>query len=444
VTAITLQPVSTYPALAQHRRSWPWFTTFLILVGFFFGAQDPYASQKWQENAQGDVKTLVQDEETGRPERQAGLLLLGAVGFVLLIRRTENPWRPNPVVLFPLVMLVLWSVMSAAWSPDPAISFKRVVALMCGVVLAVGLVRQFEMERLTEMAVVHCVAVAVIGIIVELILWRPYGPNDEYRFAGTVHPNHAGAYAALLILSSMYLGRLKSDKRFIFLAIFAAVILFLTKSRTALAAVIVGAAIFISLGWTARKKFALLLVGISIVVAITALDMVGTFSHLEETVLLDRQNADPTTLTGRTTIWAFAFDRIKDDSTRMLTGFGYGGFWTKDTVAALDARAHFKLSEGHNAYLDLLLQVGSVGLFLYLWGLFAGGISMFRRARRNRSLAAAFGVAVIGFAFTHHIAESGLLDPTFPSLMLWTTLALAAFRPPTDTRPALMRKGGIA
>jgi O-antigen ligase len=438
VTAISVPSAVGIQAQPVARRGWPWVTTLLILIGFLLAVHDPYASQKWEEDAQNDVKQLVQEEESGRLERQVGMLLLGAVGVGLLIRRTENPWRVNPLVLFPLAMLILWAMMSAAWSPDPAISFKRVVALLCGVALALGLVRQFEMERLAEMGVVHGLTVTIIGIGVELVLWHAPSGREVYRFAGTVHPNHAGATLAMLLLCCMYLGWVKADRRFIFVAIFAIATLLLTRSRTAIAAVIVGAVIFVGLVWRPKQKVALLLGGISIVSIIVALDVAGAFSNLGQTILLDRNNADPTTLTGRTAIWEFAFDKIRDDTTRLLTGFGYGGFWTKDMVAELDSRAHFKLAEGHNAFLDLLLQGGTVGLFLYLWGLSASAISLFWQARIYKSVAAAFGLAILGFALTHHVAESGLLDATFPSLMVWTTMGIAACR---TTREATM--GGL-
>jgi O-antigen ligase len=435
VTAISVQPkvagtAVDFRAVAAKRRGWPWVTTLLITIGFFMAVHELYASQEWQENAQNDVKQLVQDEESGRPIRQAGVLLLGTVGFVLLVRKTEHPWQVNPLVLLPLVMLILWAVISASWSPDPAISFKRVVALLCGITLAAGLVRQFEMERIAEIALVNSLIVAVVGVVVELLLSRPYGTNEEYRFAGTIHPNHQGAYAAIMLLSSMYLGWMKRDRRFWFFALIAIAVLLATKSRTALAAVIVGATVFIALVWKPRQKVTIFLVAFCLVAVTFMLDVAGAFQNLEQTVLLDRQNADPTTLTGRTVIWEFAFDKIRDDSTRMLAGFGYGGFWTKDMVAELDSRAHFKLAEGHNAFLDLLLECGVVGLFFYLWALFASGVALFSRARAQKSVAAAFGVSILMFAVIHHFAESGLLDVTFPSLMVWTAMAIAAFRAP--------------
>jgi O-antigen ligase len=435
VTAISVQPkvggaALDFRAAAAKRRRWPWVTAILIVIGFFMAVHELNASQEWQENAQKDVQQLVQNEESGRPIRQAGVLLLGAVGFVLLVRKTEHPWRINALVLLPLVMLILWAVLSASWSPDPAISFKRVVALLCGVMLAAGLVRQYEMETIAEMALLNGVVVALVGVVVELVLSRTYATNEEYRFAGTIHPNHQGAYAAVMLLSSMYLGWVKHDRRFWFFALFAIAVLFATKSRTALAAVIAGAVVFIALVWKPRQKVTIFLVAFCVVTTTIMLDIAGAFSNLEQTVLLDRQNADPTTLTGRTVIWEFAFDKIRDDSTRMLTGFGFGGFWTKDMVAELDSRAHFKLAEGHNAFLDLLLECGVVGLFFYLWALFASSVALFSRAKTQKSVAAAFGVSILMFAVVHHVAESGLLDVTFPSLMVWTAMGIAALRAP--------------
>jgi len=50
-------------------------------------------------------------------------------------------------------------------------------------------------------------------------------------------------------------------------------------------------------------------------------------------------------------------------------GYGYNGFWTDDSRAVqyIWAMITWKAPSAHNGYLDIVLQIGLVGLALYLW-----------------------------------------------------------------------------
>ena len=63
-----------------------------------------------------------------------------------------------------------------------------------------------------------------------------------------------------------------------------------------------------------------------------------------------------TTLTGRTGIWAGLLPVIERQP---ILGYGFGSFWTTKR-----ARIH-EINEAHNGYIDVLLEIGYVGLFLF-------------------------------------------------------------------------------
>jgi O-antigen ligase len=60
-----------------------------------------------------------------------------------------------------------------------------------------------------------------------------------------------------------------------------------------------------------------------------------------------------TTLTGRTEVWA---QLVPLAMRQPILGGGFGSMWTPRT------RAFYKISEGHNGYLDVLLELGFVGM----------------------------------------------------------------------------------
>jgi exopolysaccharide production protein ExoQ len=71
------------------------------------------------------------------------------------------------------------------------------------------------------------------------------------------------------------------------------------------------------------------------------------------------------TLTGRTTIWRAVWHVIPG---HLLLGWGYGGVWlgTTGETAVLWSRIGFPVYEAHDAWLDLLLQVGLIGFVLMI------------------------------------------------------------------------------
>jgi exopolysaccharide production protein ExoQ len=71
------------------------------------------------------------------------------------------------------------------------------------------------------------------------------------------------------------------------------------------------------------------------------------------------------TLTGRTMIWAVVEPYIR---TRPWTGYGWGALWTKDSLMTrvMWSRAGFQFPHAHNAYRDVLVQCGIVGLVLIM------------------------------------------------------------------------------
>jgi exopolysaccharide production protein ExoQ len=426
LTAISVHPLDNDISGVGRRAGWPWLTTVMIFLAFLLATHDPLASQKWQQTAKIDLATLGTDEANGRMVRQLGFVLLGVVGLALAARRSKRPIRPNVAILFPLGMLALWAVMSIAWAADPPIALKRQIVLVCMLLAVFGLVRQFEIKVLAEMALAITVGVLLVGIVAEVAYAPRSDPGEEYRFAGTLHPNHTGLSAAMMLMCSLYLARRRVDRRFLLFVPVALVVIIMSKSRTALAGAIVGSAAFALAVRPLRQKLTFV-IAVALVLGVAAV-LVSTdaMPHLSELILLNRKNSDPTTLTGRTTIWHYVWEYISTDWGTMLAGFGYGGFWDKATAQLVSQRANFKLGEAHDDYLELMTQLGLVGLFLYLWGLLAVMWKSISQVRRFGSVDAAFAIGLIAFTLVHSIAESAMTLPVFTTLMFWSVLGSAA------------------
>jgi O-antigen ligase len=104
------------------------------------------------------------------------------------------------------------------------------------------------------------------------------------------------------------------------------------------------------------------------------------------------------TLTGRTQVWTSLLPVVM---TSPVVGKGFGGFWTSRTRDAFD------ISGAHSGYLDVVLGIGIVGLFLVAMFLVSSG----RKARDELSRDVSWGVLWIGYlivAAIHNIGESSI------------------------------------
>jgi O-antigen ligase len=72
-----------------------------------------------------------------------------------------------------------------------------------------------------------------------------------------------------------------------------------------------------------------------------------------------------TTLTGRTEIWQGLMESV---AKRPLLGFGYAAFWQGLNGESANAilSSHWIFAYAHNGFLEILLQVGVVGLVVFL------------------------------------------------------------------------------
>jgi O-antigen ligase len=137
---------------------------------------------------------------------------------------------------------------------------------------------------------------------------------------------------------------------------------------------------------------------------------------------------DPT-LTGRDQVWQFTLNYI---SRRPWLGVGFGSFWdaaptSKESL--FDFGITFAFGQAHNGYLDVLVQVGTVGMACVIVMALAILFRLFRLAR------AGYDNVVIVIAFMtfsviwlHNITESTLLRPGTDMWIYFVLLTLTVFK----------------
>ena len=113
-----------------------------------------------------------------------------------------------------------------------------------------------------------------------------------------------------------------------------------------------------ALRWTGQYKGVFVLIYF-LIAAATTIAVLAT--GLEDTVTL--LTGDPT-LTGRTQLWQYVLSRWEESP---YLGQGYGALWqVGPETGGLFAQAHvgWVMNEAHNGYLDVLAQIGIIGLLV--------------------------------------------------------------------------------
>ena len=327
----------------------PW-GSFIFVAAVFFAAQHSlFISFEEDFSSSGaSIETAVSE---GQLVRQIAFSMLGFFGAVGLLRRGKNRLRINRALSWLTIFYVIWASLSIAWADDVALTFKRVVVLWMLWAGALALGKHFSLRDIILWIFFTTAVYLLIGIVCEIAFgtFRPWAP--DYRFAGTLHPNHQGINCALLLLTGLANGRsVTRGRAFFIVCAFAGMgFLVLTGSRTAFASGTAALVVYCSVALSRSSKLALLLV-ISIGFCLLGL-LFGDdlFLSLRKGLLLGRTDSDLSSFTGRIPLWE---ESLNYAQRRPLHGYGYASFLTPSRIADISAALGWGIPELHSAYLE--------------------------------------------------------------------------------------------
>lgn len=192
------------------------------------------------------------------------------------------------------------------------------------------------------------------------------------------------------------------------------VLILLSTSKTSLILSILLAAIIIFYRFYRwRGKITIVFWDLFILVAVS----VSSFIFTNWTEIITGLGRDPT-LTGRTPMWTVALIRLME---RPWLGFGRGMFWRPVHAYAREAGsavAHgFIPPHGHNGFIDMALDIGLVGLGIFLVCYGFAYIRSLRLAYGTDKLYNLYPLAFLIFLFVNNITESFIL---YKSNIYWT------------------------
>lgn len=135
---------------------------------------------------------------------------------------------------------------------------------------------------------------------------------------------------------------------------------------------------------------------------------------------------DPT-LTGRLPMWGSLIDRLIIE--QPLLGFGRGGLWGEESNYALEAGLsvgdNYLPPHAHNGYIDLALDVGLIGLSLFLISLTIAFYRSFKLAYNTRNSEYVWPLGFLLFLSLNNMSESYLIRLANVYWVLYAATALS-------------------
>jgi exopolysaccharide production protein ExoQ len=269
-----------------------------------------------------------------------------------------------------LTLFLLWCFLSVGWSDYGLVSFKRIVQILTAV--SAGLAVLMYVGRTEE--VVNYIFYLLAAYIVLSLASVAAVPGATDPEAGgwrglASQKNTLGqiAFIGVVVFSSRAgRGPLRSRVLSVLLAFLSLILLAGSRSMTSLLALALLATLvalsacddrFRTLGLGRSFSLAVLatVLGAALSVWWFAPDMIDRLpTHIGRDI----------TLTGRTDMWA---DLFRESRKHLLAGCGFGGFWVMENPVLLAFYRDYPFlpRQAHLGYLDILNEIGLVGLLLF-------------------------------------------------------------------------------
>jgi len=363
------------------------------------------------------------DPADGNRTTQAVWFLLYAVTVVILAGRLRRVLKvAGRSELLWLLLAVIWC--SVFWSAAPAITLRRSLSLTGTTLFGVYFACRYSLpEQLGLLAKTLTVA-CILSVSCALLL-PDYGihidPYGVFWRGIYVNKNSLGRLmtlsATIMIVTMCARGR----RWWLWIGLaLACVLLVLSRSATALVSLACLVALLpLYRALSRRSAVALLVLNLAVLLGGAAL--IWLMGHGE---LLFSALGKETTLTGRTSLWDAVVEMIGQ---RPWLGYGFSGFWLGlggDSVHVVQA-VNWIPPHAHNGLLDVWLDIGLVGVVVFLLGFLLGFFRSVVWARAIKTAEGMWPLTYLTFMVLFNVTENTILRQGSIFWILYVSTLLA-------------------
>ncbi len=372
------------------------------------------------------VPITLSDGDAGSIIRQ--ILFLGSAGLI-----AGSLWISGRVwscvrAHWRFALLALWLVLTTLYSQAPELTLKRAVLFSCGAVATAGMMELVRdpLRFVSRILTYIPAAAAWMSLLWWLVLPSTHTANPARSGLAGIsnHPNTLAPALAIGVVMALALRPSSGIERVArALSITGcAVALGMTASVTSIMLGAVGAAVLVALllppYW--RGVAGLVAAGMTASFFVIGADAISRS-------LLSSIGRDAS-FSGRDELWSIVIAKIQEAP---VFGRGWGAFWTegrgRELVSSWNPR------QSHNAYLDVVLEVGLAGALVFIVTLGPGLWASFRRWRSHkgaegRRVCAALMAIATGLFLVYALQQSfiGRVDAFAFYCVLLGTAALAS------------------
>jgi exopolysaccharide production protein ExoQ len=325
-----------------------------------------------------------------------------------------------------LLALTGWACLSVLWSGMPAVTARHGVALIGTFVFGAYLAQRFTPKELLRL-ILWAFGITIAVSIFACILFPSYGIfvdelTGESAWRGVFSgKNELGR---VIVFAMMGLATLSASVRsfwYLTAVIAGFWVVFMTNAITSViyfpvALIIVFLVRRYQLHKGSRKKLIFLT---STLVILSAFVLYNRWESFTESV-----GKDPN-LTGRTILWTLSVPHIAE---RPILGHGLDSFWYDPAGPVAELRAASGWREApnaHNGIINLWIDVGLIGVLLFLWS-YAGSIrNAIRLINANGSPEATWYFVFFVLLFLYGLTEISFLIRNEIFWILYISSALA-------------------
>jgi len=372
-----------------------------------------------------------------------------AVSAVLVFSRSASALRllraTNPFFL----ALLACAACSVLWSIDSVATLARlfhlfIVVLCCAAVTLVGWQPRRFQETVRLAFTLLLAGSLIFGLVApELAIQAAVPPDTKDSWRGLAdQKNQLGAIASMgtiLWFHGWAVREVKAVPALIWGSI-SATLLFLSRSSTNLLATVLVCVFLLLLLRSNRgiRLFMPYVIGafatVTIVYSLAVLGVVPALDVLLEPI--STLTGKDRTFSNRTEIWAVLREHI---SLSPILGSGYGAYWTGPFPSSPSyifiSRIFFYPGECHNGYLEIINDLGYVGLVLllgYLWKFLRGALDLLKShySQAGLYIALLFQQLLTNLSESHwFFISTDLIMFTLATLCMVRSLAEAPGRP---------------
>jgi exopolysaccharide production protein ExoQ len=376
----------------------------------------------------------------------AGAAAISAMAMVYIVLRLPQLGEIMAPRAF-ILIIPLFAMVSILWSQSPVDTLKYSIefALTVGVALLMSAspYPKAVLWGIFFAFAIYMPSAIIFGQAVSV------GDNGSTAFSGlTQSKNLLGDMAAsgLLVSLACFVASIEDRRPFralLALAVAAIEIYLVLAARSAGALLGLGPAVLAFIFFLAMRPAGLTMrlittVFASLASALMAVAYGSTFVS-DSMALFDK---DPT-LTGRTYLWQRATDFIAD---KPVLGTGFNAFWVQGNpdaeglwqFAGIATRTGFSF---HNTLIELLVNVGWLGVILFALIAAVAAVLLLRRVMTRPTVALAFWFSVLIYEFVRMPVEAiGMAPFAHPTILLFAGFGTAvAARRTVEARKAANR-----